>query len=667
MTFRPLPLLVFTALAAGCGFGPRRAALADAPPERVAERFSGQGGRGPYFLAWRGFTPGSERVTRNGSRLYRQSDYTLDYGAGVLTFNAAPGLTDGIEIEYRVGAAQPNTVAAPATVNLLASGATRVNATYLLAQPGGAQSPYARVAAVGLGADTAGRNWKLSSNLLMGTSGGAMGDRSGLRVGGQYGMGALQFTGDYARAGRDLDPKGANGLQKDQQATGFGVAWKPSDRFRFSTQYHAVTDLSGKGESRAVTTEELALKPTNGATLTATHATEDRRKGDESAAVQTDTVRLEQAVTQGTAAVAEYQAVSGDKTRAETSRIGLTSKVTPAIRVETTAWETRIRSRDEAPDTRETGVGAKIGAEAGPFQLQTKLDQKRVDRASQSTAGVEVSTKNGAVKAQGEVGHSEDPGAAKDVMSARIEARPLKPITVRADYGQTADRLKASDPGAASHDPALTANQGFGLDFQPGKALTVSASAQSLTGPTGDSRVTAVSATLKPISFAEVSGALKQRSADAGGPAALDTQEARLALTLRKGWRITGGYTANPEQDGKVLPATRRSVGMETSLGALLLSGAYETDDRNGGSGAETSRFGLGIALSPRTQLSATYRTVNGFGAGFADERQYGVKFSRNLGERFSLSLEGETALHQEEGAPGTQVYKGSANLGMKF
>jgi hypothetical protein len=62
------------------------------------------------------------------------------------------------------------------------------------------------------------------------------------------------------------------------------------------------------------------------------------------------------------------------------------------------------------------------------------------------------------------------------------------------------------------------------------------------------------------------------------------------------------------------------------------------------------------------------YKLSDGYGKGIGDSASYGIKFSRNLGERFNLSLEGEASDKRDDpSAERDRQYKGAAKLGVKF
>jgi hypothetical protein len=131
--------------------------------------------------------------------------------------------------------------------------------------------------------------------------------------------------------------------------------------------------------------------------------------------------------------------------------------------------------------------------------------------------------------------------------------------------------------------------------------------------------------------------------------------------------KLLGGYAENPEENGQVLQAVRRKVGMETSLGSVLLNGGYTLEDRMGGLGFRTTEFGFGLNLWRTTQLKATYSLVDGYGEGNGDSALYGLHFSHDLGDRFTLSLDGQASDKRGFTPDDERLYSGSAKLGMKF
>lgn len=686
-------------------------ALPAAPPahaesgssERILERFDGKGGRGPYFLAWRGFTPGSERVTRNGFRLYRQQDYWVDYAAGTFALLITPSPADEIRVEYRRGSAQANTSTGIApTVRLFDSGSTRLQASYGYAPSSGGASGPVGVSSVGLGAETSGRNWKINSGLLLATQGGAFNERSGMRFGGEWGLGALQLSGDYARSGAALDPKGAHGLQKNQQSTNLGLMYRPSDRFRFSTQYKSFSNKE-KNEGKNLTAHELALKPSAQTSLLAARTTEETAKGGKSSTlqtdtlaleykptvrstliakrvteerstddkeakpvtVQTDTLRVEQKLTGETSAIAELQSVSSGESNTETARVGVSTKILPGVALETTAYQKQIDPGGDAQSREETGVQAKLVTATGPLQVQTRLEQKQMEKEGQSTAGLEIASKGGTVKLKGELGKNTGEETEKNRINARLEVNPVKPVKLVAGITQTEETTRGGDEAT---DPIKGEEKQVGVEIKPNDALSFSAHLQTANAPAGETNVTALSTQLRPLSFLQISGTLKQRETPEEGLADADTRIAQVSVSPWRNWKLTGGYIENPEENGKILESTRRRYGLETTLGAFLLNGGYELEDRSGGLGLRTTELGLGVNFSSSTHLRALYKIVDGYGTSLADTSVYGLKFSRNLGDSFNLSLEGETSHRRDAPTADLQKeYKGAAKLGVRF
>ncbi|MBW3621898.1 MAG: hypothetical protein KY468_00635, partial [Armatimonadetes bacterium] len=560
-----------------------------------------------------------------------------------------------------------------------------------------------RVASVGLGAETGGKNWKLNSNPLLATQGGTFTDRSGLRVGGQYGLGALQFTGDYSRTGVDLDPKkDAKGGPQSQRSTALGIAYRPSDRFRFATSYKSLANTGQKGEEgKTLTSHELALKPTGRTSLLAARVTEEmtaagktktlqtdtlalevkptdrstfiaRRvteerdsgnKDEKAVTVQTDTLRLEQKLVGSTSAIAELQSVSNGKTETDTARLGLSTKVIPGVALETTAYQKQTDPGGDKEKRTETGLQAKLVSSPGPLQVQTRLEQKQVEKEGQSTASLDIATKGGTVKLQGELGRNTSEAADKSRLKARLEVNPVKPLKFSAGLSQSAETKKSDEESEAIRG----AEQQFGVELKPNDALSLSAHLQTTTAA-GETNITSVTTQLKPFSFLQVSGTLHQRDAPSDGIADADTRIAQLSLHPIKGWKLMGGYLQNPEENGKIQQAIRRRLGMETSIGSLMLNGGYEFEDRMGDVGARTTEVGFGLAFSSSTQLRAMYKLVDGFGEGTGDTSVYGLKFNRNLGDTFHLSLEGEATQKRDDlSTERDRQYKGAAKLGVKF
>ena len=144
-----------------------------------------------------------------------------------------------------------------------------------------------------------------------------------------------------------------------------------------------------------------------------------------------------------------------------------------------------------------------------------------------------------------------------------------------------------------------------------------------------------------------------------------DTSAARVSVSPFKSVHLVGTYAQNPDDDDTLQRLARKGVGLETTFGALGLSGGYDWSRRyDAPDTEETIHADLGLRFSPATQLTVGFQTrQNALDPSTSQSVAYTVGFTHNLGDRFSLSLNGK---RQQTSATASD-YNASANLGMKF
>ncbi len=185
-----------------------------------------------------------------------------------------------------------------------------------------------------------------------------------------------------------------------------------------------------------------------------------------------------------------------------------------------------------------------------------------------------------------------------------------------------------------------------------------------------------VGAALHPLPILELSGRYKSRTGQTGAgtdSGLLDTSTARVALAPLPGVKVVGTYAQNPDDGQDLFRSTdamqrgaRRGLGLETSLGALCLSGgtdwsrAYGTPDVE-----QTLHADLGLRFSETTKLSLGYQArQNCLNRAVPLATAYSVGFTHTLGDRLSLSLSGK---RRQDASTAPPDYNASASLGLKF
>ncbi len=289
---------------------------------------------------------------------------------------------------------------------------------------------------------------------------------------------------------------------------------------------------------------------------------------------------------------------------------------------------------------------------------------------SGATQNVTLSVNSQATKTLGvSAGYvcQDQPGTASDsqAISLKTILTPGKTYSVQAAAGQskigTATTDQQSVTLALTPKPTVQLQAGFSLRQK---------SADGSPDTLGTSEAT-VGGTLHPFSALELSGTYKSRMApgtDTNDADELDTSTAQVAFAPIRAIKLTGTYAQNPDDGGDTLQRiARRGLGLETSFGALGLSGGcdwsrtYDAPDVE-----QTIHANLGLRFSAATLLSLGYQTQqNRLDPNIPLATAYTVGFTHTLGDRFSLSLSGKR--QQAALAEATPDYNATASLGMKF
>ena len=301
-----------------------------------------------------------------------------------------------------------------------------------------------------------------------------------------------------------------------------------------------------------------------------------------------------------------------------------------------------------------TQVGATLARTGTAAGGMTQTQGLTLD--AHPTTKVEVSASYGGKNAPGTDGDSQ-------TLSLKTVLTPTRAVSVETSAGQS--RL-----GAATTDQQsvlLTLSPYPAMQFGAGLALRQKAtdgSPDSL-----DTAVASVNGALRPFSFVEVSGSYKSRLASAGDTTAadlFDTSAAKVSLSPFRSVHLVGTYAQNPDDGGDTLQRlSRKGVGLETTFGALGLSGGYDWSRRYDARDTEEAiHADLGLRFSPDTRLTVGFQTrQNALDPSTSQSVAYTVGFTHSLGDRFSLSLNGK----RQQASAAASDYHASANLGMKF
>ena len=660
----------------------------------ATDSFVGNGRRGPFVLSWRGIQRGSEVVTVNGIRQFRDRDYLVDPDGGLLVFDMPLQPGDSVRIQYNYDAATAKRNSATAinpTFNLLSRGSTSLSASVLTNSSSGSSalgSP--QFSAFGLSAQTAGSQWRTSAMAVLGAGRDPMGERSGLKLGTGYAAGGLNLSADFARAGQHLDPAKTFGMAKGAESAQLQASYAPkAGWWDVSSSLRSDATLGDSEMRQTIARHLLDVRYTKGGQFTASRETKQLSRGGTASTTVTDVLRLTQNVGSTTTVDLSRTAIDAGSAggRTETTQLSVDAKPSNAV-----ALSAAVTRRDADGKDAETEQRVDVSAAAGVVRAKGGVSLRQsgnTDESLVSTAvevrptplvGVSATvsqrlTRSGDdlerelqagaqadlgvlkwAKLVGKLNHNLDGSSVRDRVEANLVATPWAPVKLSASLSQDVT------PGAQS------AVQDAKLEVKPNSALAVTADVHRELKNDSVAEAAGISAQVTPSSAFAFSGQYRART----GPTPqldLDTIGTSMMVSPWRYMRLTGSLAINPEDQGVVQQAIRRSLGAETRLGSLLLNGNVGLEERFGGDGLLTQQFGVGLSFRRSTQLMAGYQRSQRLGAVAGIDTAYTLQLSRNLGDTFSLALEGEARWSQVAGGadPLRPEYRGSAKLAANF
>ena len=349
-------------------------------------------------------------------------------------------------------------------------------------------------------------------------------------------------------------------------------------------------------------------------------------------------------------------------------KLTLSSRLTPTKTVQAQVNFTQSASTDDpkAAATTNSSVALTVTPNA-KTQVSANLGQNATGPDSMTqTVGLSVdSHPTTKVEVSASYNGQNAPGTASDSQAINLKTvlTPGKTYSIQTSAGQ-------SQAGTARHEPA-----GRSAVTEPARRHAVwrgSGPAPEGTAGSPDTLSTAVASfngSVHPLSFLEFSGGYKNRMAPASDtdPNDLfDTSTAKVALSPLKSVHLVGTYAQNPDDDGDTLHRlARKGLGLETSFGALGVSGGYDWSRAYASADVEQAiHADLGLHFSAATQLTVGFQTSqNALSPATSQSNAYTVGFTHTLGDRFSLSVTGK----RQQSAAASSNYDASANLGMKF
>jgi hypothetical protein len=651
--------------------GPACAAGAAGPPILVAtqELIFGNGTPGPFSLAWTAVRFGTERLSVNGARLQMGLDYLLDYGTGALTFSQAlpSGQIAQVDYVYDAASAKPNHGPTPVPLSMRVWGSDEgglqmIGAVAPGAVPGGPPSG----SLLGFRGESGLGGSQVSSLFLLapdasGHSHPSAWQTAALQFGAAHTRGTFQFHGSVAQAGAGFSQAKEYQLQQGLRVLDLGAAFDPSKRFSFTTQVKRqdALDASEKGNEQSSIANQLTVTPTTSTKLTLSQESTSKARS-QGLAETLDALRaqIEQKISGGTIATLVAEQRQTDSTgRTATTGLDLASHLTGHTSL-TAGFVQNDNDHQGRDSTSNLALSVRPAGQLG-FHLgfNQHLTQTQGD-ATGADWGV-TAGRNGLIKVEGKTSQTvaaSGPGEQDEQL--RIETSPLRGVKI----------TRLSGTKQVGQDAARE-SQETSLELSPLRALQVAGAVGEEAATAGTTYIRSVSGTLKPAPFLNLSGAYKTRDVPVGD--AIVTRDVHLAVIPFRGLKLQGSYVENPEdKDGQVLNTTDTSLGLDSTIGSLAFGGSY-TEGEGGVTSQqrEESEFRLALNLWGHSRLYSNFKTSEERAGSITQNRTLSLGFTRSLGNRFSLLLEGEVTEVQVNGVPqpGQSDQRAQAKLAMRF
>lgn len=610
----PLPLWAQSAATTIAATGSGEAHTGTAAVQ--SEILFGQNIRGPYRLGWKGIRAGSETVVRDGVRLARNVDYTLDPVNGVLAFTEPLRNTSVVRITYRCDTpeAAPNTgpLRTQMQFDLFAAGRNR--ATLLTQfQPGAGSTAPVALPLLQINAGQAFGPADIASALWLDLRGGDLWSRSAARVTENLRFGGAELTLGYTWAGAQFAHGRAVGLTPGREVMEATGRFALTPGITLQSYLRQTTNLSPENDARGAQTAEQGASVD--ARVSATTTLQAGRSETRTTPLNsTGNVRIE------------------DRVRVE-------STLTPQTRI--ALGYTGTLSRPEGDTT-------------GP-------------QTTTQTASVEFHTRpNPQYLITGGYRNVLGPNGAQDITGLKIEATPLS--TIR-DL-----RLRATLEGRYAQEGAYRNREALvELPVLPFAQTQVTGGVRLSDDPTGDRLTGLLDVRMRPNRHLELTGNARLRSGIRHGlpdTELADTYATTLAITPNPQLRLTAGFTQNPGLNDSFRRATLQSIGLETRFGNAALRGRYGVEDEYGNARlTRLAEMALDLRLSRWNSLTTGYQTRSLYGTDWLTEDTYSFAFRHDLGALFNLSLGGSMTLHGRNGTVDnsrTEI-RGEARLGVRF
>ncbi|HLK55805.1 MAG TPA: hypothetical protein VKU00_04550 [Chthonomonadaceae bacterium] len=591
--------------------------------------------KGPYPLTWKGIRPGSEEVVCDGLLLKRDTDYTIDVKAGSITFSGPIGPQKIVRVSYRCdtvdSAHNSANFALPLQFDLWQAGQSRFSFRTLYHPDPNASSTQQDTPLLSslqfVGSSRILTHSQLNSGVFIDLRGGDWLGRSGIRLAEKTHLAIGDFGLNYSRAGAQFAQQDT-GLTAGREIREATALLKPLTGLQVGGTLRQTTELpdtTKTPDAKGTTTQEmggtlaLTLPKNNGkidASLTQTNISTPDNPGVQKTQ---DAVTVQRTLAPGTQATVGFEALTTTPTSATGQENKDQSTYTQTTRVE-------VKSHP-IPQIALTGTFRNDLAETGPSDTEgLKLDLTPFANLKKSNLKQ--------LKLSASWQDQYQPEGFKRNREALVELPTLLPA-------------KAQISG------------GFRQTSAPGKELNVGL----------------VDAKAHPLRYLEIAGGVRFRddAADSAtpDPDAVNSYTISLALAPWKQLKLTGGYNLNPEaSDGTVRKTEAHTVGMESTLGIISVTGQYGFEDQYLTLRQSRSlTLGTDLRLTRRDTLTTGYEGHSLLGSDPSDTIIYKLGYTHHLGSIVDFSVNGTmTQNSPKSGADPTKPeLKAEAKVGLHF
>lgn len=607
--------------------------------DSVTDILTGNNTPGPYFLSWNNIEDGSDSVVLDGSILRKIQDYNIDCKTGIITFTKPLKAGSLVRISYRrkSGVSQANSAKAsiPLKLDLAQSDRGGLSIIGLYKQQSNGRS--AQAPGFGIFGIAGSRKWSPSaesSTLFLtgtGSEGGDFWERSAFRIGTTAAAGKkLKLAASYLRSGEDFTGASDYNLQKGMEIADLSIGIAASSNLSAESSIRRTQDIggAGKGTETLLAEHKMRYQPTKQATVAASHSslqTSDPNGNVSSATL--DVLKIDSKLKNASASVLlEQKSIDSNTIDDTVTTRKVDLNLNPAKMVNLEASIADVTSEAKGNDK-----SASLQVTAQPL----------------NNVGVRL---NYALQ---------ESDFLPDTQTHKvfIDTHPSKSMRISAGVGRHVLGVRTDEIREAR------------IEYKPHASAYLSGSYLSNESSAGNSSAAEIVAASKLFNILDLSGRYKIRGADSGKRS--DTLAADLVLKPGKRFSLIGKYAVNPENAvGAVLAQDMRSVGLKTDIGAISISGAFNScEDKYLQRLTSGREFGLSFGAFGRGLLSAVYKESFTTAGSIFGTKTYNFGYVHNAGSDFNLTIGGSITQYEQDRRllNDRTLYEAQAKLGLRF